>query len=394
MFDTLELLAKRRRELDAAEAAWVREVGEFDRSGDWQIDKHWSAASTLRHACHMSQGVARSYVDPRASSRSCHWSMPRSQRARSRPGTPWSSRRRSHRRAAAEMAPVEGALVEAAREFTPYELGGLVRHVTDAIDGDGGAGKDKDQLAQSSLTLSKSFEGMLALDGRCDPLTGEIITTALTAQMARDFQASDERSTAQRRMDALGAICRSALEHGEVGESHGIRRQVSVVVNLDELDDISPAAIAAAWAERRDHGFVSKVTLEFLLCDCELSRVLMVGKSEVLDVGRAHREPSAAQWRALVARDRHCQAEGCTRGPDSCHTHHIRPWTEGGATDLANLQLLCWYHHRRRHIDENRARARSDTSPAAPTCSAVRTHPGRFSHREREPAPALLLNTG
>ena len=39
---------------------------------------------------------------------------------------------------AAEMAPVEGALVDAARQFTPYELGGLVRHVTDAIDGDGG----------------------------------------------------------------------------------------------------------------------------------------------------------------------------------------------------------------------------------------------------------------
>ena len=235
-------------------------------------------------------------------------------------------------------------------------MGGLVRRVTDAIDGGDGADKDKDQLAQSTLTLSKSFEGMLTLDGRCDPLTGEVITTALTAQMARDFQASDERSTGQRRMDALAAICRTVLEQGEVGESHGIRPQVSVVVNVDELDDISPAAIAAAWAEPRDHGFLSKTTLEFLLCDCALRRVLVSGKSEVLDVGRASREPSAAQWTALVARDRHCQAPGCTRGPESCHAHHIVHWTRGGATDLANLQLLCWHHHRRRHIDENRSR--------------------------------------
>ncbi len=359
MFATLELLAKRRRELDAAEAAWVREVGAFDRSGDWQIDKHWSAASALRHACHLSHGVARAYVD-----------LARKLEKLPLVDEAFAAGDISARHAmviaaaftparAAEMASVEGALVDAAREFTPYELGGLVRHVTDAIDGDGGADKDKDQLAQSTLTLSKSFDGMLTLDGRCDPLTGEIITTALTAQMARDFQASDERSTGQRRMDALGAICRAALARGDVGESHGIRPQVSVVVNLEELDDISPEAIAAAWAERREHGFLSKTTVEFLLCDCELTRILVTGTSEVLDVGRAHREPSAAQWKALVARDKHCQAPGCTRGPESCHAHHIVHWIHGGRTDLANLQLLCWHHHRRRHIDEDRAKARA-----------------------------------
>ncbi|WP_462417973.1 HNH endonuclease signature motif containing protein [Kytococcus sp. Marseille-QA3725] len=28
-----------------------------------------------------------------------------------------------------------------------------------------------------------------------------------------------------------------------------------------------------------------------------------------------------------------------------CHAHHIRHWADGGATDLANLALLCQRHH-------------------------------------------------
>jgi len=38
MFATLETLALRRRELDAAEAAWTRDVAAYDRSDDWPRD--------------------------------------------------------------------------------------------------------------------------------------------------------------------------------------------------------------------------------------------------------------------------------------------------------------------------------------------------------------------
>jgi hypothetical protein len=32
-------------------------------------------------------------------------------------------------------------------------------------------------------------------------------------------------------------------------------------------------------------------------------------------------------------------------------------WTRDGPTNLQNLQLLCWNHHRYRHTDDARARA-------------------------------------
>ena len=98
--------------------------------------------------------------------------------------------------------------------------------------------------------------------------------------------------------------------------------------------------------------------LELLLCDCDISRVIVAGRSEILDVGRATPTATAAQWKALVVRDQHCQHPGCDRPPSHCQPHHIWHWTRGGPTDLDNLQLLCWHHHRQHHLQEANAHAR------------------------------------
>jgi hypothetical protein len=39
-----------------------------------------------------------------------------------------------------------------------------------------------------------------------------------------------------------------------------------------------------------------------------------------------------------------CRHPGCTRRR-RLHAHHVRPWAQGGATDLANLILVCPRHH-------------------------------------------------
>lgn len=35
--------------------------------------------------------------------------------------------------------------------------------------------------------------------------------------------------------------------------------------------------------------------------------------------------------------------------PSWCEAHHVRPWLQGGATDLANGILLCAHHHHEVH---------------------------------------------
>jgi predicted restriction endonuclease len=73
------------------------------------------------------------------------------------------------------------------------------------------------------------------------------------------------------------------------------------------------------------------------------------GRQDPLYVGRANRIVAAAQWRALVVRDRQCVVEGCRRRPAQCQAHHVEHWLDGGRTDLDNLVLLCHQHHHDHH---------------------------------------------
>ena len=46
-----------------------------------------------------------------------------------------------------------------------------------------------------------------------------------------------------------------------------------------------------------------------------------------------------------------CPVPGCRVGADMCEIHHITAWSQGGATNLANLVPLCRYHNRVNHDD-------------------------------------------
>jgi hypothetical protein len=149
----------------------------------------------------------------------------------------------------------------------------------------------------------------------------------------------------------LTNLLRQSLDRGEVGSSRNVRPHITFVVEVGALPG-APADLAAALrAERYGRGFLSAATLERLTCDCAISRVITNGRSEVLDVGRTTRTVSAALWKARVVRDQGCRAPGCHQPPERCEAHHIRHWAHGGCTELANLELLCWYHHRHRHTE-------------------------------------------
>jgi len=354
---SLELLKKKRRELDTAEAAWLKDVADYDRSGDYTVDNFESAASALRHACNIDGGVAHRYV-----------TLARKLEKLPELSAAFETGEISARHAdvaadaytpgrAEEIANCEAKLVEQARVHPPRVFAGIVRRYTDAIDGDGGAGADETDFDRRALYSARTLNGAYDIRGNGDGLSGECIDTALNTEMARDLQDHDPRPTPKRRFDALAAICRLYLEQLNTTEVHGVRPHVSVVADLDELPSATAVTVVRVptGPGRNDY---SAAMLELLTCDCEVSRIVIAGRSEVLDVGRATRTVSAAQWRGLVARDRHCQGPGCTRPPSHCEAHHLDHWARGGPTDLDNLVLLCWHHHRERHIGEAKARAR------------------------------------
>lgn len=56
--------------------------------------------------------------------------------------------------------------------------------------------------------------------------------------------------------------------------------------------------------------------------------------------------PTAAQRRFVAARDVHCRFPNCMRPAAHCDVDHVVAHADGGATEPANLQLLCRRHHR------------------------------------------------
>jgi hypothetical protein len=60
-----------------------------------------------------------------------------------------------------------------------------------------------------------------------------------------------------------------------------------------------------------------------------------------LDVGTATSTIPPWLRRAVISRDLHCAFPGCHQPPAACHVHHLVPRSDGGATALGNLALLC-----------------------------------------------------
>jgi Domain of unknown function (DUF222)/HNH endonuclease len=86
---------------------------------------------------------------------------------------------------------------------------------------------------------------------------------------------------------------------------------------------------------------------QYLTCDAT-GEVWFERSGEVIGAGRATRLINRRLRRALEHRHPACAVPGCgaTRG---LHAHHIRHWQDGGPTELANLVLVCPYHHRLHH---------------------------------------------
>jgi hypothetical protein len=355
MFASLEHLAAERRALDAREAAWLAKVAEYERSDDWRAEGYANAACALRHVCRMNPGVARGHVElarkleelPEVAGAFGSGEISRAH-AQVVAGAYTPER-------ASELQPLEEAIIVAARLANPRELLAIVRRMTDAIDGDGGAAADEAVFARRRWHMSRTSDDMLKIDALVDGEAAEYWETAINAEFDRDHHEGDARTLAQRRADAATALVRRTLDAGALGKTRAVRPHLTKVVDIEQ--SATPDLIAQIRADRAQHGVLSAATLERISCDCDISRVIMHGASEVLDVGRATRLISPALWKALVVRDRHCRAPGCDRPPDQCEAHHIVHWSRGGPTAVDNLQLLCWFHHRQQHQHEAQARA-------------------------------------
>ena len=209
------------------------------------------------------------------------------------------------------------------------------------------------QSQRRGLSLSKTWDGMRRVDGWLTQSAGETLETVLDALMSPPAE-DDPRTPRQRRHDALEDLARDYLDHGDTPQVGGEKPHIMILTDLQAL-----AGIAGGLHETLNGGDILDVeTLRMLACDSSVSRIVLGPDSEILDIGRKTRVWTTAQRRAIAARDRHCQAQGCERPPRWCDIHHLDHWADGGTTDIDKGKLFCRFHHTVEHIKEAKRRRR------------------------------------
>ena len=164
---------------------------------------------------------------------------------------------------------------------------------------------------------------------------------ALVAEWKRDHGDSHERVSENAApfpstYEAFMRLVEAGWDAEVARRPHG--QHTTVVVHLDVERRAGALHLGPALTDAER---------QYLTCDATYE-VWFERHGDVIGAGRTTRQINRRLRRALEHRHPMCAVPGCgaTRG---LHAHHIRHWEDGGATELANLVLVCPYHHRSHH---------------------------------------------
>ena len=253
----------------------------------------------------------------------------------------------AHERAAA-FTEHETTLVEAARTVEPRDFTTVTRRWRELADDEQSRRDAAFAFERRGLHVSPTTGGSV-LSGFLDPEASAIVTAALDALEPPGPTADhDRRSLAQRRADAFTLVCERSLA-GTLPDTRPLNG-VDTLVDYGTLAGRPGAARTGTGLDSRrcdiaGFGPVARITAERLACDCALGRVVMQGRSQILDYGRRTRTVPRRLQHMIRVPDQHCQWPGCRAPASWCDVHHLVHWLHGGTTSEANLALLCRHHH-------------------------------------------------
>ncbi len=302
----------------------------------------------------------------------------------------------------------------------------LLARTLDLLHPQDAAAREQCEWDRRSL-VATTHGGMTMIAADLPGVEGQAVMAALEALADSLRVAGDQTTGAQRRADALITLVNRAASEGKLPATRsGLPVAVTMTVGVSEADRVAAGQPAGATSDLtsdlsdgRDPraiatGGGASVTLadaalRFALCAGSHTGVLLddrwrdrsdaesprsgpisvaMGSTRIrpLAVGRTHRFATPAQRIALALRDGGCVL--CHRPAEECQAHHLTDWADGGQTDLDNLVLLCWTHHRQ--VDLNRWRIVRNPDPAPDQPYWLITPLPRHRWRTRQPhAPAV-----
>ena len=175
------------------------------------------------------------------------------------------------------------------------------------------------------------------------------------------------------------------------GADHATPNRPSALILLDHdtlVRRSGPGPLMPFRSEVLGHGPVAPDTLRRMCCNADITRIVMRGPSEVLDVGKAQRLATPAIRAAVWARSGGwCEVCHLVR-LTWCQVHHIVPWDPAagdGPTSVENSALVCNHGHRLLHEGRHTLRRGADGFLLVGPDGQIVAQ--RLRHRPRSSAP-------
>ena len=279
------------------------------------------------------------------------------------------------------VALIEPHALDVARSAVPAEVARVMQRFREALDADGSDEAAVRRYERRGVSVATTIDGMVAGRFLLDPAAGSPLLSALDAAQPRST--GDRRSAAQRRADALSTIARHFLDTADLPRTAGARPHVIVTgspraigmappggteaigtaagsgepdppswpsglsaANRDALAAAVEAALTGDDARLSWVGPVAPGTAARVACDAHVTVVGVDPDGTVRDIRKERRLFTWAQRTAIIARDGdRCPWPYCDRPIRWSDGHHLRPYSHGGPTTVANGALPCEGHH-------------------------------------------------
>ncbi|MCP3014959.1 HNH endonuclease [Nocardiopsis dassonvillei] len=249
----------------------------------------------------------------------------------------------------------EAALVAAKQErpaLSVNQLQSVARQVAYRLDPHRLDRDHEAAHAARGLVVHDTFQGSYQLQAWGGSGDALIVRAAIDTFTTPPSE-GDTRSRSQREHDALIAALRFATTHTGCDNTPAPLAQIRIVVPVQTYLNAQGQEQPAL----DEHGRVIPVGLVHeLAADSEVVRMLTSPPTgQVLDVGHSRRLASARQRTAAFHGHSTCaHPQGCEVPVALCQADHVRSFSRGGRTVVANLQPLCGPHNRAKYQRELR----------------------------------------
>jgi len=255
----------------------------------------------------------------------------------------------------------DAELLKQASSLRPEQFGTAARRWVTTQQGDNGASEHARQRAQRYLKFYNTNDGMIAMHGEFDKITGTRIHNRIRHIAGKLFD-NDKKLPKDTRREFTQCMA-DALDHSitprtsspasspndeqDCCNGGGWIADITLVAHVDD-------ATGELIAELSDGTRLPPAVLEELSCNTRWTGLVYDRVGDAIWRSRSRRTVSETQWQTLLTTYGGCFH--CGAPPSICQAHHIIPYSRGGATSVKIMVMVCWnchhnIHHNNWHIE-------------------------------------------